>query len=38
MGNEAGKRLKCESCGAEIVVTKAGDGTVTCCGKPMAPK
>ena len=38
MGNEAGKRLRCESCGAEIVVTKGGEGTVMCCGKPMEPK
>lgn len=38
MGNDAGKRLKCGSCGAEIVVTKGGEGTVTCCGEPMVPK
>ncbi len=38
MANEAGKRLKCEQCGSEIVVTKAGDGEVRCCSTPMKPK
>lgn len=38
MTNQAGKRLKCDACGAEIVVTKGGDGTVEHCGKQMAPK
>jgi desulfoferrodoxin-like iron-binding protein len=38
MANEAGKRLKCEECGGEVVVTKAGDGAITCCSKPMQPK
>lgn len=28
--NQAGKRMKCEICGAELVVTKAGDGTLQC--------
>ncbi|MDP1821458.1 MAG: hypothetical protein Q8K58_16395 [Acidimicrobiales bacterium] len=38
MSNQAGKRLKCDACGAEVVVTKGGNGTVACCQKPMAPK
>ena len=38
MANQAGKRLKCESCGAEVVVTKGGEGSVQCCDKPMMPK
>jgi desulfoferrodoxin-like iron-binding protein len=38
MSNEAGKRLRCESCGAEVVVTKGGEGDVTCCSQPMVPK
>lgn len=28
--NQAGKRMKCEVCGAELVVTKGGDGTLQC--------
>ncbi|WP_363331910.1 hypothetical protein [Microbacterium sp.] len=28
--NQAGKRMKCEVCGAELVVTKGGDGTLLC--------
>ena len=36
--NSAGSRLKCETCGGEVVVTKAGDGEMQCCGKPMAPR
>lgn len=38
MTNQAGKRFKCDVCGAEIVVTKGGEGDVSCCGKPMSPK
>ena len=38
MGNDSGKRLKCEVCGLEVVVTKGGDGQVQCCGQPMKPK
>lgn len=35
MANKLGKRHKCESCGAQVLVTKAGEGEVCCCGKPM---
>jgi desulfoferrodoxin-like iron-binding protein len=35
MANQLGKRFKCEACGTEVLCTKAGDGTVTCCGKEM---
>jgi ribosomal protein S27E len=38
MTNQAGKRLKCAKCGAEVVLTKGGEGSVLCCGKPMEPK
>jgi len=38
MANQAGKRFACGECGGEIVVTKGGDGTVECCGKPMDQK
>jgi len=33
--NQLGKRFQCEVCGTEILCTKAGDGTVECCGKEM---
>lgn len=35
MANQLGKRLKCETCGTEVLCTKAGEGTVSCCGKDM---
>lgn len=38
VANEAGKRVRCEECGAEVVVTKGGEGTVSCHGQPMQPK
>ena len=33
--NQVGKRFKCESCASEVLVTKAGDGELHCCGAPM---
>ncbi len=35
MANQLGKRYRCEVCNTEILITKAGDGGVTCDGKPM---
>lgn len=35
MANQAGKRLRCPVCGAEVIVTKGGQGSLTCCGRPM---
>jgi Fur family peroxide stress response transcriptional regulator len=32
---QAGERYRCETCGNEIVVTKAGGGTLVCCGSDM---
>ena len=32
---KAGQKYKCNICGNEVVVTKAGAGTLVCCGKPM---
>ena len=32
MANQMGKRYGCASCGVEVVVTKGGDGTLTCNG------
>jgi desulfoferrodoxin-like iron-binding protein len=31
----AGEKYKCNICGNEITATKAGGGTLVCCGKPM---
>jgi len=38
MANQLGKRYICEDCGTEVLCTKAGDGSVTCCGKEMQLK
>ena len=38
MPNQLGKRFVCETCGTETLCTKAGSGTVACCGKPMELK
>ena len=29
--NKTGTRLACSECGAEFVVTRGGDGDLTCC-------
>jgi hypothetical protein len=33
-----GKRYMCEQCNTETLCTKAGDGVIECCGKPMELK
>ena len=38
MANEVGKRYKCEKCGSEFMVTKPGQGAISCCGQPMKKK
>jgi len=38
MANQIGKRYVCKKCGSEFIVTKAGDGTLSCCGEPMELK
>lgn len=35
MANQTGKRYVCSVCGSEMLVTRGGDGALTCCGKPM---
>ena len=30
-----GEKYKCNICGNEVTVTKAGGGTLACCGKAM---
>lgn len=38
MANQVGKRYKCVKCGAEVIVTRGGNGAVHCCGQPMEQK
>lgn len=38
MANELAKRYVCRACAGEYIVTRAGAGTLTCCGKPMEMK
>jgi desulfoferrodoxin-like iron-binding protein len=38
MANQMGKRYTCSKCGAEVIVTKAGGGALTCCGEDMQQK
>jgi desulfoferrodoxin-like iron-binding protein len=32
---KVGEQYRCTICGNEVSVTKAGGGTLVCCGKPM---
>jgi hypothetical protein len=38
MNEKPGTRLRCEQCGAELVVVKAGSGETRCCGAPVVPR
>ena len=38
MANQVGKRYICKKCGAELIVTRRGDGTLYCCGQEMEIK
>jgi desulfoferrodoxin-like iron-binding protein len=38
LANQVGKRYGCSKCGSEMIVTKAGDGSLSCCGQPMEQK
>jgi desulfoferrodoxin-like iron-binding protein len=38
MANQIGKKYGCKKCGAEFIVTRAGQGAIHCCGKPMELK
>ena len=35
MANQLGKRYQCATCEATVLVTKAGDGALSCHGAPM---
>ena len=38
LANQVGKRYLCTKCNTEMIVTKAGDGELGCCGQPMQQK
>ena len=38
MATQVGKRYICKICGSEVIVTKAGEGELVCCGQPMELK
>jgi|YelNatPaOPRAMG01_1025707.scaffolds.fasta_scaffold07476_6 desulfoferrodoxin-like iron-binding protein len=38
MANVVGKRYVCKKCGAEVIITRGGKGTIMCCGEPMEIK
>mgnify|MGYP003462423982 FL=1 len=38
VANQLGKRLYCKECGIELLCTKAGEGTITCCNVVMELK
>jgi len=39
LSNETGKRYFCSSCNAEFIVTKGGDGSLSCsCGEALQKK
>ncbi|HZS03179.1 MAG TPA: hypothetical protein VFE37_31030 [Chloroflexota bacterium] len=38
MATQVGKRYYCEQCGSEMLVTRAGEGALSCCGQPMQLK
>ncbi|MBI4337804.1 MAG: hypothetical protein HY683_08275 [Chloroflexi bacterium] len=35
MASQLGRRYQCEVCNTLVLCTKAGDGTLTCCGQEM---
>jgi len=38
MANQIGKIYVCGQCGAQVIVTKSGAGTIKCCGADMHQK
>ena len=38
MANQIGKRYRCAKCGAEVIITKGGNGEIMCHGQPMEQK
>ena len=35
MANATGKRYLCSKCNSEFIVTKGGEGAMSCCGVPV---
>ncbi|HEY2385658.1 MAG TPA: desulfoferrodoxin [Candidatus Binatia bacterium] len=38
MANQLGKIYICGGCGAQVIVTKGGNGALNCCGQAMGQK
>ncbi len=38
MANTTGKRYVCVKCASEYIVTRSGQGMLTCCGQPVVLK
>ncbi len=38
MANQLGKMYMCAKCGSQVIVTKAGSGSLKCCGQQMEQK
>ncbi len=38
MANQVGKRYQCTKCSTEMIVTKGGEGSLSCCDQPMEQK
>lgn len=38
VANQVGKRYQCTKCGTEMIVTKGGNGELSCCGQVMQQK
>jgi desulfoferrodoxin-like iron-binding protein len=38
MANQLGKVYICSNCKSQVIVTKAGNGQLQCCGVPMEQK
>ena len=38
MAVKVGTKMICKECLSEFIVTKSGESTMKCCGKPLEPK
>ena len=38
VANQTGKRYRCDSCGSEFIVTRGGNGSISCCGNEIPLK
>lgn len=37
MSIKSGTRLRCETCGSEVLIVKPAEPELTCCGTPLSP-